>query len=577
MKDATLHTQAVKMFDDLDRLSDEIRKMTTHVLKEKLSMAQVVKEVEPFILKAERDGKQWTNKYGFVSSREDVVKASQILSKLVVVNMMPTGDERLRYLHIIVRAFEAQFEVIKTMLNVNLTIMLKGGNAFRILAKQFHDELRSKAAETMSQDTSLPDMSDFDFSMVRAGEWDELMIARYNEHKKPIQFVCYVTTMMLRDFLVLHAADVFSGISDLYQNPQTRFKYKSFLANLQSQFNALQGSAYGGINLLGVAYDERLKTYQHGKRIPDRDYRIIPETYSKLFRNDFMIKEQKVFSTSLAMRTNAKRVCDYIHGFRSEEEWNSEARQPRERPATSTLPEFYVDDTLYAIRRALYATYNDEIRPDSQSAPFWLNRIKFTLLLYYEKDGVYKVDAVPAEVFDLTCQADTAAPADFTTVAFKTNNLTTSIPITSIGYMIKDLERVLFIDTNNKPWTDQKYKKRIKRLFWLVAIDFVNKCNVECLDYEIRINDLRVGATCMANLSCKAELVNDLIATPGSETLKRLIFTVLSVKSTRGYPGWVEETKEIMMLVYNALKRDFAGKSPRLRSEVSLDALRTAC
>jgi hypothetical protein len=565
------------MLVDLDRLSVEIKEMTTRVLKEKLSMAQVVKDVEPFILKAERDDKHWTNRYGFVSSREDVVKASQILSKLVVVNVMPTGDERLRYLHIIVRAFEAQFEVIKTKLNVDLTIMLKGGNAFRILAKQFHDELRSKAAEAMSQDTSLPDMSDFDFSMVRVGEWDESMIARYNEHKKSIQFVCYVTTMMLRDFLVLHAADVFPGISDLYQNPQTRFKYKSFLSNIQSQFNALQGSAYGGINLLGVAYKERLKTYQHGKRIPYGNYKIIPETYSKLFRNDFMIKEQRVFSTSFAMRTNARRVCDYIHGFRSEEEWNSQARQPRESIATSTLPEFHVRDTPYEIRRALYATYNDEIRPESQSAPFWLNRIKFTLLLYYEKDGVYKVDAVPAEVFDLTCQADTAAPADFTTVAFKTNNLTTSIPITSIGYMIKDLERVLFVDTNNQPWTDQKYKKRIKRLFWLVAIDFVNKCNVECLDYETRINDLRVGATCMANLSFKAELVNDLIVTPGSETLKKLISTVLSVKSTHEYQRWAVETREIMMRVYNALKSDFNGKSPRLRSEVSLDALRTAC
>ena len=57
----------------------------------------------------------------------------------------------------------------------------------------------------------------------------------------------------------------------------------------------------------------------------------------------------------------------------------------------------------------------------------------------------------------------------------------------SFEYLVKDLERILFV-FNEKPWNDSKYQKRLNRLFYLCYIDSFIKLSSNKIRFEYYVN-----------------------------------------------------------------------------------------
>ena len=57
----------------------------------------------------------------------------------------------------------------------------------------------------------------------------------------------------------------------------------------------------------------------------------------------------------------------------------------------------------------------------------------------------------------------------------------------SFEYLVKDLERILFINSD-KPWNDSKYEKRLNRLFYLCYIDSFIKLSSNKIRYNYYVD-----------------------------------------------------------------------------------------
>lgn len=139
---------------------------------------------------------------------------------------------------------------------------------------------------------------------------------------------------------------------------------------------------------------------------------------------------------------------------------------------------FKLDDNFMysSINTALkLLTFNKE-----QLIEFNLTRTKINFNVSYEKSNQNNTISIGGELIDVSISHDDAAEDFYKNHKKYINNVELhdnykfNINIYSLEYLYKDLHFILF-ETVYYPWEDNKYKKRLHRLFYLNLIQFLNK------------------------------------------------------------------------------------------------------
>lgn len=114
---------------------------------------------------------------------------------------------------------------------------------------------------------------------------------------------------------------------------------------------------------------------------------------------------------------------------------------------------------------------------------FNLARTKVAFTVKYEKDGVESIVDLGGELIDVSIphRTDSSLSSisdweDFYKSNFKIGP--SGVRMINMKYIIKDLIKVLFVQTDNKPWLDRKYDKRMARLMYFILLHMLHSKKV---------------------------------------------------------------------------------------------------
>jgi hypothetical protein len=449
-----------------------------------------------------------------------------------VVNL--SGDYKLRisfiaiWLNIYETVFKEIYRLTKNELNENnLNIMFKGGVTMRaIILTAYIDFNLIDETNIFDDIKKIIKISDFDFEIISStNDWKIInklniinyfvmnQVLEYFEMNKEYFFTFFKynknVKMRLGRILFDNIEKEIKLKKNEYDNRNDIFKYSDYYALIEPLFIELESNDNILENIFSHPIDYIANTYCNNNiNNLNKIFTLPRKLQSDNFRKNFGIiingrkaspmkqididnidisDGSKSYLTSVISERQMKDLYDIkFNDFRSK-----------------------INNTNKRINN-FYGTLNTNVyvKTKLRIIDFQLNRIKYNYTLYYRinVNGKYKYhrEFFGGEVFDLShAGVRDSVKKDKTKYSYANNQYiekfnilgfkfpTNQIQINYLGYNIyghyTDLEDIIFMQTDYRPWLDSKYEKRINRILHLVFIYLFQKKNYKELKFFNRL------------------------------------------------------------------------------------------
>lgn len=425
---------------------------------------------------------------------EQVKDLDAIATQLITEVLMQTAEARL----LLVKTMVAVYEHVSAHMaskdpSLKFNIVFKGGNVYRMVIRDFWEQMHKNVRghiEHSEEYGSMTNMSDMDFQTYPLGDCTE-------EGLYAINLVNYMIMLRLQRHVGYHVDDFLPGVHELDRTDlleevvgpvgsAKRPKAKAVRRKLrelsernvgesrsqcekfvQQACDALpKGHPYHGIAVLYV-----------GRNNPD----------PKLFRS--------------ACEASALKRKSFVIVDSDEQEGFAHMSMDGLRRHMGAAKESSVEDLL---RRTdeypdFYSSHNAGVKIPEMGAHFNLNRIKMSLVVcYMTPAGEFRSDPFVGELVDLSnslpddkkflriAEGDwglhfrrytVSAPHQY--IHEVDGNPRVEFETYTVRTLADDIARILFTDTDNRPWNAGKMVKRLKRYIWCIVIDMVKGSSVK--------------------------------------------------------------------------------------------------
>ena len=467
-----------------------------------------------------------------------------------VIHMFSNRQIRARLIYVVVQcisnAFEEMYQLDPSLTAENLNIMFKGGITLRFIVQDMTRDFVSSVEDYItSLVKKITKISDFDFEVISSPDMPEPVLNKVN-------MIVFILLGMMRNYMSHHNHLFF----DLFSHSLTKQKslVKKYGRIIQRSFDKLDSSNYFyGARVDAVEYTGPCTGTNDKLVIIDsnydsnRSYKYLREDETPTCRSDFALI--------------IDRTTTQVRG------------QPGNELSTITagklLEKFKVGQSyskLFRNRRAtgnrLYCTYNPEIAyfAGGKDIHFQLNRIKYNYTLHVYLNGKFSKFDAPGEVVDISsAYADDRRKAKYAVnnssntylkkYNFLNNNL--SYISYSIDGHIADINTILFDETEYKPWTEEKYVKRLYRVVIMYIFQYFSMPEPNYTDKLKMLDTIRTRVQKSTNGTLASLDVQDKKLQALYDRLARV------VNKSNGAPelnGFLKELSKIFDSMYKALQ-----------------------
>ena len=369
------------------------------------------------------------------------------ITEFVSNNFFKDKKSRLLYIDLIIQTIDtmsSKVQKIKPEIGDKLKLILKGGIALRMVVQElfrdFYGELTDDLLLDFKKDFKI---SDFDFELLSFNDLN-MEIDDYIKFKNQLDFCTYLVIIRLQSYLDENKDYYFDFFK--YNEDAQNIEYNKLKYNINSDLENIS-RIYKNYKVYGIEPSNR-NSFTLLASFKDQ---FKSEEQTKRITNDsFIIANFNNFLSSYFDENDSNKMLDLVK---------------------------YKSSSFYSTHNPLI-TYKAE----NNIAAFSLNRIKFNFKATFkrnENDNEPIHSNMVGEILDISH----AWPHDRHNYLkqnkyIKKYNLSNSnYKFTSYSYegFVKDIFDILFYETDNKPWTDIKYNKRLKRAIILILFMYTQK------------------------------------------------------------------------------------------------------
>ncbi len=417
--------------------------------------------------------------------------------------------DKSKYLHFVISAFDLLVNLIKQIDSIadnfeTVKPIMKGGNLLKLffekISKDFNSQINDYLQTKFGKNFSSSDF-DFDFKFKPNAN---INLDLYNEQRVFVSNLLSIYMIAIRNILFENKSYFFN----FYKlNQQTQQKHIMELieqynesinqmVEMDKEYNKVTGnprkySELDGAVITGLIYDydpvgKNYISYNIPGQAP--------------FTTGFVKKDYHIINDATPMQKKAMSTTFYLMGY--SDYFNRLKINPNDKNL-SDLAKSMVGTNFF------YNTTN--INVAFGETEFSLLRIKVNFIGQLKlSDGTKKLIQLPGELLDLSLakindyKLRTAKPEYYSN--FLIRNINKTIGVQSLSGLINEITVIIFTETNNTPWIDNKYGKRLIRLILLIIlkllysndnIEFKNKI-IACEEF---INSVNANFTTNLNLT----------------------------------------------------------------------------
>ncbi len=417
--------------------------------------------------------------------------------------------DKSKYLHFVISAFDLLVNLIKQIDSIadnfeTVKPIMKGGNLLKLffekISKDFNSQINDYLQTKFGKNFSSSDF-DFDFKFKPNANID---LDLYNEQRVFVSNLLSIYMIAIRNILFENKS-YFFNFYKLNQKTQQKHimelieQYNESIkqmTEMDKEYSKVTGnprkySELDGAVITGLIYDyDPVGKNYISQTVPGQTP----------FTTGFVKKDYHIINDATPMQKKAMSTTFYLMGY--SDYFNRLKINPNDKNL-SDLAKSMVGTNFF------YNTTN--INVAFGETEFSLLRIKVNFIGQLKlSDGTKKLIQLPGELLDLSLakindyKLRTAKPEYYTN--FLIRNINKTIGVQSLSGLINEITVIIFTETNNTPWIDNKYGKRLIRLILLITlkllysndnIEFKNKI-IACEEF---INSVNANFTTNLNLT----------------------------------------------------------------------------
>lgn len=405
------------------------------------------------------------------------------MNKFVINNLLQDVNLKMKFLNLVSQTFNTiidNYNKKNNLSNENAVIFLyKGGNLLRIFYKKFLSNFKNNSTINVNQivdDIFAGEFgkSDDDYTILINPN-----LQNFDKIHSDMVYLSYVCLEIIRDQLQVDREYYFDYFKmPLYEKKVTLIKALKKAID-ENSFKSLSNpeSPYYNYEIVGILLDDVYAPVPPKNQSVEKYLDIINEPYPQI---KYMAELYPIKYPSLESVRNFKKFEDDTDVI--EHITSSKKNDSFIVPYDSNQAAIYSPKTR--TKNMIYVSHNNILITDDPSAitSFVLNRNKINSFLYLKNSGFGKPDdlvyvSAPGELVDVTIgnhedyglayMYKTDLMHNLADYIFTYDDCQFVTKGYSFDYLIHDLENMLFGQTDNKPWLDKKYEKRLKRLLLL--------------------------------------------------------------------------------------------------------------
>ena len=366
------------------------------------------------------------------SSMEDKMKLNSCATDWITIHFFDNKKDRIRYINLVIETYS---KVLDTIIGLdtsfdknNINIISKGGVAIRLMLKNltrdFQSEIMDDIDDTIKKQVKL---SDFDFEILTNKEVfnDEKIINKIN-------VITYIVILQIKYYMIQHKDHYFAF-----------FRYNEKQQNKQ-------------IKKLETCINNKLKDTTLFK-----DYNVQKIDYESNDRKCFAIVKNETEDSNLS-GDNFSLI--YIDKFLDNYNINFNK---------DIYKDLGNENNFYATHNTLI-DFETKLSDKNIISSFNLNRIKFNFKVTIKKEGTNTPQNIniPGEILDLSHPSKKDRRSFMELEPFTNNKYFSEYIFSdsnlrylsySIYGLLKDINDIIFPETEYAPWNNNKYKKRLTR------------------------------------------------------------------------------------------------------------------
>ena len=365
----------------------------------------------------------------------------------IVTNHVLDQEELYTFLYIINALYTISIEKYikkKSFKKDDIIFLFKGGNVFRIIANKFLNEMPNKAMyKLMNTYMDFFKLSDFDF-----GIYINPTLKNHSRIKSEITLISYKIQLLISNIL--------------FENKSICFKWFSYNKEYQEE-----------------VLNKILKELNNTKPLKDKKSIFFENEFTNIqLWNSQLYNTHNIYKNKTNLYISKDKKEDFIVNYDI-----SENSQTYEIIDDSNNKSF-----MYSTINTNLTKENNEIIKENSRIDFNLTRTKITFNLHIKnKIKQSNILKLGGELIDVSIGSDHATEVFFkhkkkymTNIKLKHHKnpeLYFNINMFSLEYLYKDLNYILF-DILEYPWLDNKYDKRMYRVFYLAFIDLFKNIKI---------------------------------------------------------------------------------------------------
>lgn len=394
---------------------------------------------------------------------DDKTVFKKIIDAFVIDHMLGKPESKMRFLNLIADTYNdifARYKAKHRLSDTDLIFIYKGGNILRIHKKRAMEYLPAKIQLLVNEKFD-PDFqkSDDDFTIYidpNRADFDRII--------NDIKSLSFSALEIIRDELALHRREYF----DFYSYIDFE-KNKALLGigeKITNTFAELQDenveSQYTGYRFMEFKFDEPSYNLKDKGRTIDLNKRWTQ-----------LVDDHDVRTTMAVDNDTTSFRHDF--GMKKSHDGKYHMLSPMNLAMSNRSPIFLSDNETL--------TFSKE---SGSITSFILQRAKLNVKLFIQKDGKYNFTNIAGELIDVSIpnKNDDGLVGFYHKIekkgiqhyienyTFEYADKKFNLNCYTIDYLIDDLGRMLF-DDSGYPWNDNKYAKRIRRLFFLYLIKLI--------------------------------------------------------------------------------------------------------
>jgi hypothetical protein len=404
---------------------------------------------------------------------------NKTFSDFLTQQIQDNGSEYIM-LYILINVLNSLLDAYKVHKNVTSYLLYRGGNVLKMYKDKFINTLSDSESKLLSEYfDKFFEASDIDFMIF----FDEAKIdpLKQKEMRKEIQALCHYGLSVARD-LLLYSGNIYPFCN--YDDDKLHETFMDLLDKVNIDKETNQNEFVKECEFVGLGFND-FWIYDDDVNIPD---------YLKFHESTttFNLDEINNKNTATVYRTNMIRSSSHSGNF---DFISIDKKAFRTIILVNYLSNlnFFKDTIFNKIKdeilnelnqlHYMYITDNTKIHNIINMAYFKLSRLLMCFTLIYYKDDKYGLFNAFGEIYDLSIinkgdvmyhiyRLDNTYERK---IKFKYNNsnMTVNVRIPKMKLAIEDLARILFL--KRFPWSDNKYEKRVYRLYLLLFIYSLKK------------------------------------------------------------------------------------------------------